>query len=570
MSLTTGDNTIDALVGSSWNTKAGKSVALTYSFMSQLPDVAKLASKTGFLPMTATQEAGAEKAMALWAAVANVTFTEVASGGQIQFGTNNQGTASSGSAYLPDGRGNPVYLFINNVASANSSFADGGYGLETMLHEIGHTLGLKHPGDYDATGATTNGPFLPKDSDVRSNTIMSYNNDASFDLLRKYGDTPMLYDIQAMQYLYGANMTYHTGDDVYKFTDKSAPQCIWDAGGSDTLDFSACTGFTRIDLNSGYLSTTAPGYDNVSIAYHATIERAVAGNGGSAIYANDAGNMLQGGIGADSFHQGAGNDTVIGGGGSDTVFFTHNYADYLFTGNLNTLTVTGEGTDLLTGISKLQFADRAITLGIYAAVQTGTGGNDVLTAVAGSELVTGGAGLDVEKFGGTRANYSVKANGAEFSVLDMSGNGGTDLLSGVERLQFADGSAVALDIGGAAGQTYRLYQAAFNRKPDAGGVGFWLDQLDHGLSLLKMAQFFLDSPESVSNYGKLDNTAFVDLMYQNVLHRAPDASGLKFYLDGFDAGTFTRAQVLQGFSESSENQAAVIGSITNGVEYTIV
>jgi hypothetical protein len=65
MSLATGDNTIDALVGSSWNTKAGKSVALTYSFMSQLPDVAKLASKTGFLPMTATQEAGAEKAMAL-------------------------------------------------------------------------------------------------------------------------------------------------------------------------------------------------------------------------------------------------------------------------------------------------------------------------------------------------------------------------------------------------------------------------------------------------------------------------------------------------------------------------
>lgn len=190
----------------------------------------------------------------------------------------------------------------------------------------------------------------------------------------------------------------------------------------------------------------------------------------------------------------------------------------------------------------------------------------MLTAAAGGELVSGG-GLDVMKFGGARVDYGIVASGAEFNVLDAVGKGGFDLLSGVERLLFADGRAVALDTGAAAGQTYRLYPAAFNRKPDPGGVGFWLDQLDHGLGLTKMAQFFLDSPESVRSYGALDDAAFVQLMYANVLHRAPDASGMAFYLEGFGVGSFTRAEVLRGFSESAENKVAVIGAITNGIDY---
>lgn len=569
MSLPSGNNSIDSLIGGGWNTKAGKPVVLTYSFLTSLPDITQLAGKTGFMPMTATQQAGAEKALALWASVANITFTEVDSGGQIQLGTTNQGTVSGGTAFIPNAH-DPVYLFTNNVGSYNFSFTDGGYGLATMIHELGHTLGLKHPGDYNASGGGTSGPYLPADQDNRDNSIMSYNNGEGFDKLKKYDATPMILDIQAMQYLYGANMSWHAGDDVYKFTNTSAPQSIWDAGGSDTFDFSACSDFVRIDLNSGYFSTTAPGYDNVTIAYNVTIERAIAGSGGSSIYGNNAGNVLKGGTGADVIHQGKGSDVITGGGGNDTVIFTGAYDSYRFSGLVSGLTVTGEGTDALSGISTLQFSDRTIQLNSFVSAQTGTSGNDVLTAAEGNELVSGGAGLDVEKFSGTRANFTVKANGSDFNVIDMSGKSGTDLLSGVERVLFSDGTAVALDIGGAAGETYRLYQAAFNRKPDAGGVGFWLDQLDHGLSLQKMAQFFLDSPESVRTYGALDNTAFVNLMYANVLHRVPDADGLKFYLDGFGAGTFSRAQVLQGFSESNENQAAVIGSITNGVDYVPV
>lgn len=567
MALKSGNLYIDALLEGSWNATAGKPLALTYSFMNTLPAVSYLQGKSGFLPMSAAQQAGAEKALALWAAVANVTFTEVAGDGQIQLGTSDQGTVSSGFAYTPDAKGDPAYLFTNNAYSSNFSFGDGGFGLMTMLHELGHTLGLKHPGNYDTVGHLPPGPFLPAELDLRSLTLMSYNDAPAFSLLKKSDATPMIYDIQAMQYLYGANMRYHTGDDVYQFSDRSAPVCVWDAGGNDTLDFSACTGRTRIDLNAGHTSTTVSGYDNVSIAFGVTLERAIAGNGGSTIYATDAGNVLLGGTGADAFHQGAGNDVIVGGGGVDSVYFKHDYADYLFSGTGTTLVVMGEGMDGLVGIDTLHFADRDVWLGGYATAQSGTAGDDVLTAAAGGELVSGGGGLDVMKFGGARVDYGIVASGAEFNVLDAVGKGGFDLLSGVERLLFADGRAVALDTGAAAGQTYRLYQAAFNRKPDPGGVGFWLDQLDHGLDLTKMAQFFLDSPESVRSYGALDDAAFVQLMYANVLHRAPDASGLAFYLEGFGADSFTRAEVLRGFSESTENKVAVIGAITNGIDY---
>jgi hypothetical protein len=568
MTFVTGNNSIDSLLYSSWNPVAGQAVSLTYSFLTRVPADATSDDANGFKAMTAGQQQGVREALATWAAVANISFTEAASGGDIQIGTNDQGTQSSGYAYLP-GSGS-VSLFTNNKNTYNFSFADGDFGIAVLIHELGHTLGLKHPGDYDSTGTSIDGPFLPAATDNIDYTQMSYNTGAGFKLNGNYGITPMLYDIQAMQYLYGANMSYHTGADTYSFGRDAALQCIWDAGGTDTLDFSSCSTATIINLNAGSFSETAPGYNNISIAYNVTIERAIAGSGGSTIYANAAGNVIIGGAGSDIIHEGAGNDQITGGGGRDAVIFDKGFSAFTVGGSLAALTVSGDGVDTLNGIATLKFSDRTIELANFDAVQGGTANADVLVAGAGNELITGGAGIDVLKFSGARSGYQVGANGAGFIVADQLGSGGTDLLSGIERLQFADGSGVALDIGGAAGQTYRLYQAAFNRTPDAGGVGFWLDQLDHGLTLLKMSQFFLDSPESVRTYGALDNTAFVNLMYANVLHRAPDASGLDFYLHGFDAGQFTRAQVLQGFSESPENQAAVIGSITNGVTYTIV
>jgi hypothetical protein len=493
--LHTGNEYLDALLHSSWGTAAGQPIKLTYSFMQSAPEGLPASvvadDAAGFAPMSAGQQSAARDAMAAWSAVANITFTEVAQDGDIQLGTNNQGERSGGYASYPDGTAYQTYLFTNNQILANQNVGehnwwDVGYGMMTLLHELGHVLGLKHPGPYNTAGEPEP-PYLPAKFDSMSYTIMSYNPGDQFQYY-EYPATPMAMDVNAVQYLYGANMSYHAGADVYRFSDLEAPLCIWDAGGNDTFDFSACTARTYINLRLGSFSSTGFDYYNIALATRVTIETAIAGDGGSWMFGNDADNTLHGGAGSDEIHGGAGNDTISGGGGQDTA--------------------------------------------VYA---------------------------------GARANFRVVANGGNFRLTDNTGAEGADVLSGVERVRFADG-AVALDIDGAAGQTYRLYQAAFNRKPDLGGVGFWLNELDHGLSLLKMAQSFLDSPESVRTYGALDDTAFVNLMYHNVLHRAPDADGLKFYLDGFASGN-TRAQVLQGFSESPENQAAIIGSIVNGVDY---
>jgi hypothetical protein len=356
MSLVTGNNSIDSLVYSSWAAQVRTPVALSYSFMAQAPSNASADDANGFRAMSTSQQQAARDAMAQWATVANITFTEVAANGDIQLGTNDQGDTSSGYAYLPNGA-DPTYLFTNNHDRFNSTFTPGSYGPTVLLHELGHTLGLKHPGNYDSTGSDIDGPFLPASTDNGDYTVMSYTAPTSYESSGNYNITPMLYDIQAMQYLYGANMSYHTGNDRYTFVDNAPPQCIWDAGGTDVLDFSACFGSTVIDLNAGGFSSTVLGYRNVTIAYGVTIEQAVASMGGSGIICNDAGDLITGGAGNDSITEGGGSDTINAGGGSDTVIFLHSLASYTLIRSGSALTVSGDGTDTLTGVERLQFSD---------------------------------------------------------------------------------------------------------------------------------------------------------------------------------------------------------------------
>ncbi|MYM28187.1 DUF4214 domain-containing protein [Duganella sp. CY15W] len=565
MSLTTGNNSIDSLVYSSWKTKAGQPVSLTYSFMTTLPSDASADDANGFAPMSAEQQAGARAAMAKWAAVANIKFTEVAFGGNIQLGTNDQGKQSSGYAYLPNGS-DPTYLFTNNKDAYNFSFQDGDFGIAVLIHELGHTLGFKHPGNYDSTGSSIDGPFLPAAQDNIDYTQMSYNVGAGFKLNGNYGITPMLYDIQAMQYLYGANMSYHTGNDTYSFGTDAPLQCIWDAGGTDTLDFSACTNASVINLNAGSFSETAPGYNNISIAYNVTIERAVAGSGGSTIYANSAGNVITGGAGADTIYEGAGNDLITGVGGNDTVVFSHTLASYALSGSISNLTVTGDGTDTLVGISKLQFSDAAIQLSNYSSLLAGGVNNDVLTAGSGSQLIWGGAGIDLVNFGGKRADFTVSANVGGVTVTNAAGT--ADFLAGVERVQFSDNTGLALDTSGEAGQLYRLYGAMFARTPDDLGMGFWLYRMDHGQTLLSIAKGFINSPEFVRTYGEnASNSVFVTSLYHNVLHREPDIAGYNVQLNALTNG-MSREQLLVNFSESAENIEVISHVIPVGVSYT--
>jgi len=194
-------------------------------------------------------------------------------------------------------------------------------------------------------------------------------------------------------------------------------------------------------------------------------------------------------------------------------------------------------------------------------------GDDRITGSAGSDAITGGAGLDRVTYQGSRSGFVFASAGGDISTVAKAG-GGSDTLTGVERVFFADGGAVALDADGAAGQTYRLYQAAFDRKPDVGGFGYWLYNMDNGVSIDAVAAAFMTSSEFITLYGAAPSAQeFVSRLYSNVLHRAPEQEGYDFWVNAV-AGGFSRSAVLAMFAESAENQAQVIGSIEQGMDYT--
>lgn len=197
-------------------------------------------------------------------------------------------------------------------------------------------------------------------------------------------------------------------------------------------------------------------------------------------------------------------------------------------------------------------------------------------SVIGSNAIGDGAAASVavtvtdsSAFAGKRSDYTITRTSSGFTVTDNVGGGGTQTFTGAtSRLKFSD-TYVAMDIDGIGGEVYRLYQAAFDRKPDLGGFGYQIAAREvSGLSLLQLAQNFINSPEFSSKYGSLSNTDFATQMYTNILHRAPEPAGLQFYVDGLDGNVFSRAQVLQGFSAADENKALVKGDIENGMEYT--
>jgi hypothetical protein len=185
------------------------------------------------------------------------------------------------------------------------------------------------------------------------------------------------------------------------------------------------------------------------------------------------------------------------------------------------------------------------------------------TAPAGSHNFTGTAGLDMLAFAGPHTDYTV-ASGTVTSAA------GTSTISGVERILFNDHFGVALDVGGDAGQAYRLYQAAFDRQPDLPGLGFQMNQLDQGRTLASVAQDFLNSPEFQTKYGNVDDATYIGLLYQHVLHRTAAQDEIDFHVNQELHNGYSRAQVLTFFSESPENQANVIGDIGHGMLFVPV
>jgi Ca2+-binding RTX toxin-like protein len=415
-----------------WTTTLGQPGNVTFAFRSTAPGT--MPSETqGFTRFTDAQITATLLALASWSEVANITFTRVDAGdGFSDSATMLFGNYSSGSegaaafAYLPNNRSdtaNSGDVWINNSLSYNATPLLLAYGQQVLTHEIGHAIGLSHPAAYNATAgqsltyAVNAGYF----EDSRQYSIMSYfsetNTGASFGSGR-YSAVPLMDDIAAAQRLYGANMTTRTGDNTYGFSSNAGQSwfsatantsilifAVWDAGGTDTFNFSGYSNAQVIDLRQGSFSNVGALVGNVSIALGAVIENAIGGSGADTLFGNSGDNVLTGG---------AGNDRIDGGLGTDTVVFSGNRAQYTITWNGQTANVVGpDGTDVISNVEFLRFADQTIaaafsgglnvsgdvlnnTMTGTASVDTlnGLGGNDVLSGLGGNDTVDGGAGDD--------------------------------------------------------------------------------------------------------------------------------------------------------------------------------
>ena len=255
---------------------------------------------------------------------------------------------------------------------------------------------------------------MPAAQNNQRYSIMAYNT-YSGATIEAYG--PMLYNILAIRYLYGANMTWHDGDDVYQFgTDKEYLECIWDAGGRDRIDLSTQTRNQVIDLRAGTFNSVGvknngqTGNGNVSIAFKVEIEDAVGGSGDNKITGNTVANGLDGGIGNDTMVGGAGNDTMAGGAGVNSM--NGEGGDDLYRVNVATDkvielltqakgggidTIESEGTyslALLANVENLTLVGSAINATGNALVNTliGNAAGNILDGKAGADILKGGAG----------------------------------------------------------------------------------------------------------------------------------------------------------------------------------
>jgi len=416
---------INALIsGDKWGGVAGTWAVLTYSFPWTSSGTATFSGPNGngysdlneqnatyHYGLNTTQQASARSALQSWANVANIVFSEVAETssnvGDIRFawtsatnltstGVQAWGWASYPNSYWPSG--GDIWISTLNSNTATDSWATGAYNFESLLHELGHALGLKHP--FEDT------PVLSSSLDNTLYTVMSYteppNNlypsagyvDGHYNWIsyRVNSVTPMVLDIAAIQYLYGANISYHTGNDTYTF-DATNPffETLWDAGGTDTISASNFTLSCVIDLTPGHYSSlripqasdtggVTPTYDgtnDLGIAYGCIIENAIGGSGNDTLIGNSSNNQLTGGTG---------NDTIDGGTGYDTAVFNGNRFDCTITKTVTgyTLTSTSGGMDTLTKIERLSFADCHLALDL-----DGNAGSTakILGAVFGSASV---------------------------------------------------------------------------------------------------------------------------------------------------------------------------------------
>lgn len=288
-------------------------------------------------------------------------------------------------------------LFFDDYFPGYQHLAPGGWGFEAILHEIGHALGLKHPDDDGANGRPTFAALGVGAFDTATWTMM-HNDPLATPGPSGFAATPMPLDILAIQHIYGANMSYRTGNDTYVLATDGIVKTIWDAGGTDTIDASSLGLGITLDLNAGTIISHGAA-SVTAIAYNVTIENAIGTDFADTILGNAAANVLDGRGGLDTMRGDAGNDTYLvdatgeavdelPGEGIDTVIAE---ASFSLPANVENLTLAGNE-----GFSGIGNSLDNVIVGNGAANRLeGGAGNDTLDGGGGTDTMIGGVGDDI-------------------------------------------------------------------------------------------------------------------------------------------------------------------------------
>ncbi len=454
--------------GSKWGGGYGQGVTLTYSFPSgtAYSDPRYGGNEWGqWLPLYPEERVAVRDVLAIWSSFANIRFVPVADNsttvGELRFTyTKNIDSGSAAHAYYPGNytAAGDVWFSWVNFNVDGGSVPRGTDDYHTILHEVGHALGLKHPFE--------DGNIMPRDKDNYFYTVMSYTaspwSEARDGWASFYPTTPMYYDLMAIQALYG-RAAYNTGNNTYTFYDNRYYwQAINDTGGIDTIVYSGAES-TKINLNPGAFSSLSEAIsfrngstsrDTVTIGPGVVIENATGGSGNDTLTGNGVSNVLNGGAGADKLYGGAGNDTLVGGAGADRmsggagndIYYIDNAADVI-----DESASGSGGIDTVLSMISLSLSDRAHVLGwvenltLYGTAGAAAVGNslgNVMTGNAAANRLDGGAGNDTLN-GGLGNDTLIGGLGND----RLNGGAGADRMSGGagNDIYYVDSSADIVD-----------------------------------------------------------------------------------------------------------------------------
>lgn len=308
------------------------------------------------------------------------------------------------------------------------------YGMAFTLHEVGHVLALDHPGHATGVGVPGFTTLETVMSYTGGKRVFQEDRDGNY-LGRVETNSLGIYDIAALQYLYGANKTHNADDTVYRFDPKVGfYTTLWDGGGMDSIDLSNYMLGAHVDLREGQYSSityetpsrgisahTYTGENAIGIAYGTVIENAfgsqgddviqgnaadniLIGNGGNdRLYGGDGNDRLEGGSGHDVLDGGSGADVLIGGDGDD-VYYVDNVADVVVEGvNGGTdtvyLSIDARGSKLYLNVETLIAREGATVRYVSGNALdnrvVGNSGDNVLLGCDGNDVLVGGKGNDV-------------------------------------------------------------------------------------------------------------------------------------------------------------------------------